>query len=165
MWNLARKLLLHDRPRFAVAIAGVSVSVMLVLVQVGLYFGFMDTASSIIDASHADLWVGKKGNESFEFATPFDERTFYKVASVQGVERTERVLMNFAQFKLADGGDLGVQIVGVETTPGYAPLLGPWNLVAGDVNRLREAGAIVVDRSEYKKLGIDKVDHVTEVNS
>jgi putative ABC transport system permease protein len=165
MWTLARKLLLHDRLRFAVAIAGVSVSVMLVLVQVGLYFGFMNTASAIIDASHADLWVGKKGNESFEFATPFDERAFYKVASVPGVERTERVLMNFAQFKLADGGDLGVQIVGVETTPGYAPLLGPWNLVAGDRNRLREAGAIVVDRSEYKKLGIDKVDHVTEVNS
>ena len=58
MWNLARKLLLHDRLRFTVAIAGVSVSVMLVLVQVGLYFGFMNTASSLIDASAADIWVG-----------------------------------------------------------------------------------------------------------
>ena len=65
MWNLARKLLLHDRLRFAVAIAGVSVSVMLALVQVGLYFGFMNTASSLIDASHADIWVGKKSNDSF----------------------------------------------------------------------------------------------------
>lgn len=163
MWTLARKLLLHDRLRFAVAIAGVSVSVMLVLVQVGLYFGFMNTASSLIDSSHADLWVGKKGNESFEFASPFDERTLYKVASVPGVERTERVLMNFAQIKVADGGDLGVQVVGVETTPGVQPMLGPWNLIAGDANRLREPGAIVVDKSEYKKLGIDKVDHVTEV--
>jgi putative ABC transport system permease protein len=165
MWNLARKLLLHDRVRFAVAIAGVSVSVMLVLVQVGLYFGFMDTASSIIDASHADLWVGKKGNESFEFASPFDERAFYKVSSVQGVERTERVLMNFAQLKLADGGDLGVQVVGVDATPGYAQLLGPWNVIAGHAGKLREAGAIVVDRSEYKKLGIDTVGHVTEVST
>jgi len=163
MWSLARKLLFHDRLRFAVAIAGVSVSVMLVLVQVGLYFGFMDTASSVIDASRAHLWVGKKGNESFEFATPFDERAFYKVASVPGVARTERVLMNFAQFKLADGGDLGVQVVGVETTPGRRPLLGPWNVIAGDVARMREAGAIVVDKSEYKKLGIDRVGHVTEV--
>src|SRR5918996_2968430 len=107
MWTLARKLLLHDRLRFAVAIAGVSVSVMLVLVQVGLYFGFMNTASSIIDASHADIWVGKKGNDAFEFATPFDERAYYKVRSVPGVERAERVLINFAQFKLPDGGDLG----------------------------------------------------------
>src|ERR1051325_8843762 len=123
MWNLARKLPLPDRLRFAVAIAGVSVSVMLVLVQVGLYFGFMDTASSLIDASRADLWVGKKSNESFEFATPFDERAFYKVASVPGVAHAERMVMNFAQFKLADGGDLGVQVVGIETTPGHRALL------------------------------------------
>src|SRR5580698_5899916 len=100
MWTLARKLLLHDRLRFAVAIAGVSVSVMLVLVQVGLYFGFMDTASSVIDASTADLWVGKAGNESFEFASPFDERAYYKIASVAGVERAERVVMNFAKLKI-----------------------------------------------------------------
>ena len=163
MWNLARKLLLHDRLRFAVAIAGVSVSVMLVLVQVGLYFGFMDTASSVIDASKADLWVGKKGNESFEFATPFDERAFYKVQSVPGVAHAERVLMNFAQFKLADGGDLGVQIVGVETSPNRRPLLAPWNLVAGDPHRLSEAGAVVLDRSEYPKLKIDRVGHTTEI--
>ncbi|HSN30729.1 MAG TPA: ABC transporter permease [Kofleriaceae bacterium] len=162
MWSLARKLLLHDRLRFAVAIAGVSVSVMLVLVQVGLYFGFMDTASSLIDASSADLWVGKAGNESFEFASPFDERTFYKVASIPGVEHAERVLMNFAQFKLADGGDLGVQIVGIETTG--QPLLAPWHVIAGDVRRLGEPGAIVVDRTEYSKLEIDHVGHTAEVS-
>ena len=164
MWSLARKLLFHDRLRFAVAIAGVSVSVMLVLVQVGLYFGFMNTASSIIDESHADLWVGKEGSESFEFASPFDERAFYKVSSVPGVERTERVLMNFAQFKLANGGDLGVQIVGIETSPGHAPMLAPWNVIAGDANHLRDAGAIVVDKSEYAKLMIDRVGHTTEVS-
>jgi putative ABC transport system permease protein len=163
MWTLARKLLLHDRLRFAVAIAGVSVSVMLVLVQVGLYFGFMDTASSVIDASTADLWVGKAGNESFEFASPFDERAYYKVASVPGVARAERVVMNFAQLKLANGGDLGVQVIGVENVPGVAPLLAPWNVIAGDAARLREPSSIVVDRSEYPKLKIDRVGYETEI--
>ncbi|MBC7976154.1 MAG: FtsX-like permease family protein [Myxococcales bacterium] len=163
MWNLARKLLLHDRLRFAVAIAGVSVSVMLVLVQVGLYYGFMDTASSIIDASKADLWVGKKGNESFEFATPYDDRTYYRVASVPGVAHAERVLVNFSQFKLADGSDLGIQVIGIETAPGHRPLLAPWNVVAGDTRRLAEPGAIILDRSEYPKLKIDQVGHRTEI--
>ncbi|HEX4451262.1 MAG TPA: FtsX-like permease family protein [Kofleriaceae bacterium] len=163
MWTLARKLLLHDRLRFAVAIAGVSVSVMLVLVQVGLYFGFMDTASSVIDASTADLWVGKAGNDSFEFASPFDERAYYKVASVPGVARAERVVMNFAQLKLETGGDLGVQIVGIEHVPGQTPLLAPWNVIAGDVARLREPNAIAVDRSEYAKIKIDRVGYTTEI--
>jgi putative ABC transport system permease protein len=164
MWTLARKLLFHDRLRFAVAIAGVSVSVMLVLVQVGLYFGFMDTASSLIDASSADLWVGKAGNESFEFASPFDERAYYKVASVPGVARADRVLINFAQFKVADGGMLGVQIVGIETAPGKTPMLTPWHVQAGDARRLAEPGAIVIDRSEYPKLKIKDVGHETEIS-
>ena len=164
MWNLARKLLLHDRLRFAVAIAGVSVSVMLVLVQVGLYFGFMDTASSVIDASRADIWVGKRGNESFEFATPYDDRNFYRVASIPGVAHAERMVMNFAQFKLADGGDLGVQVVGIDTAPGHRPLLAPWNVIAGDVRRLAEPGAIAIDRTEYSKLKIDRIGHVTEIS-
>jgi putative ABC transport system permease protein len=163
MWSLARKLLFHDRLRFAVAIAGVSVSVMLVLVQVGLYFGFMDTASSLIDASRADLWVSKKTNEAFEFATPFDDRAFYKIVSVTGVAHAERVVMNFAQCKLPDGGDLGVQVVGVDTTPGHRPLLAPWNVVDGDVRRLAEPGAIVVDRTEVPKLKFDRVGHTTEI--
>ena len=164
MWTLARKLLFHDRLRFAVAIAGVSVSVMLVLVQVGLYFGFMDTASSLIDASSADLWVGKAGNESFEFASPFDERAYYKVASVPGVARAERVLVNFAQFKVGDGGMLGVQIVGIETTPGHAPMLAPWHVISGDARQLAEPGAIVIDRTEYPKLKIDRVGTQTEIS-
>ncbi len=163
MWTLARKLLLHDRLRFAVAIAGVSVSVMLVLVQVGLYFGFMDTASAVIDASSADLWVTRRGNDSFEFASPVDERALYKVESVRGVARADRVLINFAQMKLPSGGDLGVQMVGVETRPGEAPLLAPWNIVGGDAARLAEPGAIACDRSDYGKLGIDHVGTQTEV--
>src|SRR5689334_18120211 len=164
MRTLARKLLLHDRLRFAVAIAGVSVSVMLVLVQVGLYFGFMNTASSLIDASEADLWVAKESNDSFEFATPFDERTYYKVASVPGVARAERVLITFAQFKLANGGDLGAQIVGIDSVPHARPMLAPWNVVAGDPRRLAEPGAIAIDRSEYPKLKIDRVGHTTEIS-
>ena len=164
MWSLARKLLLHDRLRFVVAIAGVSVSVMLVLVQVGLYFGFMDTASAVIDASKADIWVGKKSNDSFEFATPFDERTYYKVASVDGVAQADRVLLNFAQVKLPDGGDLGAQILGVETAPGTRPLLAPWNVVEGDANRLSQPGAIIIDTTEYAKLHIDKIGHRTEIS-
>jgi len=164
MWNLARKLLLHDRLRFVVAIAGVSVSVMLVLVQVGLYFGFMEMASLLIDESKADIWVGKRSNESFEFASPFDERTLYKVKSVPGVAHAERLVLNFAQLKLADGGDLGVQVVGIETTPDRRPLLAPWNVVDGDVRRLAEPGAIAIDRSEYAKLEIDRIGHTTEIS-
>jgi putative ABC transport system permease protein len=160
VWNLAKKILLHDRVKFAVASAGVSISVMLVLVQIGLYSGFMHTASTLIDHGHADVWVTRAASENFDFSAPLDDRTYYRVASTPGVAKAERMILAFAQLKLDSGGDLGVQIVGVEPK---AELMRPWHVIAGDGARLGEPGAITVDRSEYAKLHIDRVGHRTEI--
>ncbi len=150
MWTLARKILLHDRVKFAVAAAGVSISVMLVLVQIGLYLGFMQNASNLIDHSTADVWVTGEGSENFDFSAPIDERSFYKVASTEGVAHAERMLLAFGQYRLKDGGTQGVQVIGIE--PG-GKLLRPWNVVSGDASRLHEPGAVVVDVTESEKLG------------
>jgi len=160
VWNLAKKILLHDRVKFVVASAGVSISVMLVLVQIGLYAGFMQTASTLIDHSHADVWVTRQAAENFDFSSPLDDRTYYRVASTPGVARAERMILAFAQMKLDDGGDLGIQVIGIEHG---ARLMGPWNVVAGDRARLGEPGAITIDRSEYAKLKIRDVGHRTEI--
>ena len=49
MVDLAMKSLLHEKLRFALTLAGVSFSVTLVLVQVGLFLGMLDNASLVID--------------------------------------------------------------------------------------------------------------------
>lgn len=151
MWSLARKILMHDKVKFAVAAAGVSMSVMLVLVQIGLYLGFMENASNLIDHSTADVWVTGEGNENFDFAAPMDERIYYRIASTPGVERAERVVLAFGQFRLTSGGNQGVEVVGLERD---TELLRPWNVVGGDVARIHEVDGIAVDRSELPKLGL-----------
>jgi len=160
MWALARKILLHDRVKFAVAAAGVSISVLLVLVQIGLYYGFMENASTLIDNGKADLWVAGRGNDNFDFAGPIDERLYYKVAETPGVARAERMILAFGQFKLPEGGTQGVQVVGIEPT---ARLAGPWNVVQGDARHLRDADGIVVDRTEFAKLKIDAIGARREI--
>jgi putative ABC transport system permease protein len=151
LWTMARKILLHDRIKFAVAAAGVSVSVLLVLSQVGLYSGFMQNASSLIDNSNADLWVTGAGNDNFDFAAPIDERSFYRVKAFPGVAKAERMLLAFGQFKLEAGGNTGVEVVGVERD---ATLMGPWNVIAGKPERIAEIDGIVADQSEFGKLGV-----------
>jgi putative ABC transport system permease protein len=154
VWTLARKILLHDRIKFAVATAGVSISVMMVMVQIGLYLGFMQNASNLIDHADADIWVTGAANENFDFAAPIDERAYYRVAQVPGVAHAERMILAFSQFKLPDGGTQGVQVVGIERT---GHLLRPWNVVAGDVKRLAETDGVIVDRTEFEKLKIDRI--------
>ena len=161
MWVLARKILLHDRVKFAVAAAGVSISVLLVLEQIGLYFGFMENASTLIDNGKADLWVTGRGNDNFDFAGPMDERLYYRVAETPGVASAERMILAFGQFKLPDGGTQGVQVVGIEND---ARLLAPWNVVAGDARRIGDVDGIVVDRTEFAKLRIEDVGARREIS-
>lgn len=151
MWTLARKILLHDRIKFAVAGAGVSVSVLLVLMQVGLYLGFMQNSSNLIDHSTADLWVTGEGNQNFDFASPMPDRYYYRIASVPGVARAERMILAFGLWRLPSGGTQGVEVVGLE--PG-AELLRPWNVVDGQASRMFEPDGVVLDRSELPKLGL-----------
>jgi putative ABC transport system permease protein len=149
MWMLARRMLLHDRIRFFVAGAGVSVSVLLVLVQVGLYYGFMQNASTIIDNSRATIWLTGEGTESFDSASPIDERVYYQAAATPGVKRAERMVFSFGRFKRPEGGHQLVQVIGLERG---ATLVQPWNVVSGDASRIRERDGIVIDQSETKKL-------------
>jgi putative ABC transport system permease protein len=160
MLTLARKILVHDKVKFAVAGAGVSVSVMLVLVQVGLYFGFMENASTLIDHSSADLWVAGRANENFDFSGTLDDRTYYRVLETPGVAAAERMLLAFGSFKQPTGGLQSVEVVGLERR---ARLLKPWNVVAGDAGRLDEQDAFIVDRTEATKLLFDRVGQRTEI--
>ncbi len=161
MWALARKILLHDRVKFAVASAGVSISVLLVLVQIGLYFGFMENASILIDNGKADIWVAGRGNDNFDFAGPVDERLFYRVAETPGVAHAERMILAFGQFKLPEGGTQGVQVVGLDAG---ARLAGPWNVIQGDARHVSDADGIVVDKTEFGKLKIDAIGARREIS-
>jgi putative ABC transport system permease protein len=160
MWTLARKILLHDKIKFAVAAAGVSVSVWLVLLQVGLYYGFMQNTSSLIDHASADIWVTGEGNENFDFAAPIDERSFYRIAGLQGVERVERMILAFGQFRLSNGGNQGVEVVGLEQS---GRLFRPWNVVHGDQRRMSDVDGVVLDETEFAKLGIQSASERHEI--
>jgi putative ABC transport system permease protein len=161
VWNLARKILFHDRVKFAVASAGVSISVLLVMVQIGMYQGFMHNASNLIDHSPADIWVTGEANENFDFAAPIDDRAFYRVASVRGVKHAERMILMFGQFKLPEGGNQGVQVVGVEPN---GHLMQPWNVIEGDPHRITETDGITVDRTEFGKLRIGHIGEGREIS-
>jgi putative ABC transport system permease protein len=160
-WSLARKILLHDRVKFLVAAAGVSISVTLVLVQIGLYRGFMESMSLPIDHSAADIWVASKGTDNFDFARPMDERSFYRISSIDGVARAERIIIAFSQVMLPSGGGQSVEVIGIEEPTGE--LLRPWNVINGDASRTSDYDGVVVDTSELDRLGVQDVGDRREI--
>jgi putative ABC transport system permease protein len=67
--TLASRNLFQDRLRFVATLIGIVFSVVLVMVQMGLYLGFGRMVTTMIDHAAADLWVVPKGATSFEDLT------------------------------------------------------------------------------------------------
>jgi putative ABC transport system permease protein len=161
VFRLAWQLLTHDRLRFVVALSGVSVSVMLVLTQLGLYAGFLSTASMLFENSSADLWLTRANTRAFDDSVELDDRTYYRVAGTSGVERAERATLAFGELRLRQGALQVVQVVGLDP---HGRLLRPWNLVKGTANLHESSTAVVVDETELEKLELSGISARAELN-
>ena len=73
MIDLALKMLLDEKARFAATVLGVGFAAALVLVQVGIFFGLLENASITIDRLDADLWVTARNAPNVDFGNPFPE--------------------------------------------------------------------------------------------
>ena len=75
MIDLALKMLLDEKVRFAATVLGVGFAAALVLIQVGLFFGLLENASITIDRLDADLWVTARNTPNVDFGNPFPRPT------------------------------------------------------------------------------------------
>ena len=158
--TLAARNLFHDRLRFTATLIGIVFSVVLVMVQMGLFLGFGHMVSTMIDHANADLWVLPKGAKSFEDPSLLDARLRDKVAAVDGVASAQPLVIGFSDWRLESGEVTPVFIVGSDPK---TDALQPWNVVEGDVRALSQWGAVVVDRSYFDRLGIKKVGDTAEI--
>src|SRR4051812_29448844 len=114
MIDLALKLALDDKTRFLITVSGVSFSVMLVVVQVGIFLGMLDNASVTITQSDADLWVTARNTPNVDFANTFPETYVHRVRSVPGVGRADNLIVWFVTVALPDGSKESVILYALE---------------------------------------------------
>ena len=158
--TLAARNLFHDRLRFVATIIGIVFSVVLVMVQMGLFLGFAHMVSTMIDHANADLWVVPKGAKCFEDPSLLDVKLRDKIVSVDGVASVVPLVIGFSDWRLATGETTPVFIVGSDLK---ADALPPWNVVEGDVRALSQWGTVAVDRTYFDRLGVKKVGDTAEI--
>jgi len=158
--TLASRNLFHDRLRFIATLIGIVFSVVLVMVQMGLFFGFGHMVTTMIDHASADLWVVAKGAKSFEDPSLLDLKLRDRVAAVDGVATVIPLVIGFSDWRLESGETTPVIIVGADLQDGG---LQPWNMVEGTPEALSAHGAVAVDRSYFDRLGITGVGSTAEI--
>jgi ABC-type lipoprotein release transport system permease subunit len=90
VFTLAFRNLFHDRLRLIATVIGIVFSIVLVMVQMGLYFGFGRMVTTMIDNASADLWVMPKGTKCFEDPSLLDARQRNRALSVPGIAEAIR---------------------------------------------------------------------------
>jgi putative ABC transport system permease protein len=158
--TLASRNLFHDRLRFVATLVGIVFSVVLVMIQMGLFLGFGRMVTTMIDHASADLWVLPKGAKCFEDPSMLDANLRDKVVSVDGVATAVPLVIGFSDWRLESGEVTPVFIVGADLRN---RTLQPWNVVEGDVRALSQPGSVVVDRSYFERLGISSVGSTAEI--
>ncbi len=160
MVSLARRNLLHDKVRLMVTLTGIVFSVVLTAVQLGLFVGFEKATSDLIDHSRADLWITSKDLTHIEDGLPFSERKLYQVMAAPGVERAQKHIAAFSNWKKPNGAGEGILLVGFDPD---SEMGGPWNVEVGDVRDLKGADTVFIDRLYAKKLGVTDLGQTVEI--
>ncbi len=157
---LARKNLFHDRVRLVVTLTGIVFALVLIVVQFGLFMGFLDTSANVVAQNKADLWIAARGIPHVNGGAPLDERIRYKILSVPRVEKAVKYAIFFVVWKLPTGASETVQIVGYDLD---SALGGPWNVAAGSVDALRGQDTIIVDDLYKERLGVHGIGDQVEI--
>jgi putative ABC transport system permease protein len=160
VFTLAFRNLFHDRLRFVATVIGIVFSIVLVTVQMGLYLGFGQMVTTMIDHASADLWVMPKGTKCFEDPSLLDARKRGRALAVGGVAQAIPVVIGFADWRMPNGSSTPVFVVGSDLRSGG---LQPWNLVEGRIESLSTPHAVAVDRTYFGRLGISGLGAHAEI--
>jgi len=159
--TIALQNLFHDRVRLAVTLIGVVFSVVLIAIQVGLFIGFAQTTSAVVDRSGADIWIAGKGTKNVDQAAAFSDRRLYQALGVPGVVSGKRFITHFAMWQRPNGDRQPVLVVGFDPESGLG---GPWDVVAGDPADLKSPDTVFIDELYREQLGIERLGELIEIN-
>src|SRR3974377_793503 len=132
VFTLASRNLFQDRLRFIASLIGIVFSVVLVMVQMGLYLGFGRMVTTMIDHASADLWIVASGAKCFEDLSLLNIALPKRLHAIDGGAEVIPVVIGFSAWMLPDGAITPVFVVGSDFTAGG---LVPWNVVEGTVPR------------------------------
>ena len=159
-FTLATRNLFHDRLRLVATLVGVVFSIVLVMIQMGLFLGFGRIVTTMIDHASADVWIVPKGAKCFEDPSLLDVKLQDKAASVEGVASAVPLIVGFSDWRLDNGEMTPVFIVGADLRD---HMLQPWSLVEGHVDALSQRGAVAIDRSYFDRLGAAGIGSTAEI--
>src|SRR5262249_21219949 len=147
---VALRMLLGDRAKYMGLIFGIAFSTMLMSNQGSIFTGLMlRTASQILDAREADIWVMDPRGEYLDQIQPLTDTQLERVRRVRGVEWAVPPYKGIIVAPARDGLLQQVMLLGVDD----ASLTGVVRqLVLGAVENLKQSAATITHRAGFQHM-------------
>jgi len=158
--TLASRNLFHDSVRLVATLVGIVFSVVLVMIQMGLFLGFGHMVTNMIDHTSTDLWVVPKKVKCFEDPSLIDLKLRNRIVAIDGIASVIPLVIGFSDWRQDSGEMTPVFIVGADLHDGA---LRPWNVVDGDVQTLSQGYSVAVDRTYFDRLGVTGIGSTAEI--
>ncbi|HEY8505598.1 MAG TPA: ABC transporter permease [Gemmataceae bacterium] len=158
----------YERNRFLPAVLAVAFSALLIALQSGLVLSLLAMMSLPVDKSAADFWVGFPGVRSVDLGRPIPYRWETRLLAQPEVEQVEPCLIGFAMWSPPPVGGSpsppeACTVVGTRLSPDALGVVEQLRRQPEVLARLAQPGAVVVDATDFGRLGITGVGDTAEI--
>ncbi len=159
--NIAYKLLVNDRGKFAALIVGITFAVFLMVQMTSIFAGVLEKSSSTVVNVGAEVWVMDPDVTTVINSIPMPDYVLDAVRSIDGVDYAVPLYSGAATIRLSDGTYQPVTVIGLDD----ATLFGRPQLLEGNIEDIYGDNAfIVVKDTEYDKLENPEIGSTFQLN-
>jgi len=152
--RLARRHLFEDLPRLFASLGGIVFAVTLVMVQTGIYTGFVRSTSLLIENARADIWVAAREMSFLEVTLPIPYSWLASVRSVEGVALAEPLVIRTIVWKNPKGELTYGRVIGFDTE---GTLLRVGGASGKDMRVVGRGASFAADAGQLETLGVSGV--------
>jgi len=140
MISIAREILFHDKLRLFITVASLAFAIVMIVYNMGMFFGTVGESVSLIDHAAADLWVIEEGYSAISDPSEVPASAARWALRAPGVEQACRLSLSGGSLQVS--GNHPVMIVVIE--PDCA-MIQPWDIRSGDASNLGRKDTIALD--------------------
>jgi len=154
MLRIAWSFIKFDKAKSIGVIVGILISTFLIGQQLGVFFFLTDLMSALADDAKADVWVVDSKTNDVNQLGKLDVRVLRAVQGIDGVKEAFPLIITGATCNYKNGTSGAITLLGVDQNH-FNVLLDNDKIKIGNVNDLRQDGAISAEYYEDKNLGYD----------
>ncbi len=142
MVNLTIKDLFKEPTRLVLVVMGLTVSLLMVLIGIGMLTGSVEESQRMIDESDYDAYIIQYNRDNIMEGGRVSDAVYERALALSGVKYVDKIIDDWIGVEFGDD-DTGIAMIGYDIE---SDNIEPWDILKGDKDDLNEDNNVIVDQ-------------------